>query len=165
MGDKDLNALVWEVEQLINGPPIRVARVKVEIHRERDPRAMNHMDAETKLIHARLEEWAQHVKRRSGAQGFPTESYYHKWALLKIAPQPGHEDEVIPDRVANVDGAVARLGVIDKSVICRFYLAWRPLGIERGITGIRNKHHFDKVLKRARWRVDGFLSAVERKDL
>lgn len=141
----------------------RVIRVKahVEVVVERDPRSMNHMDADTKLVHCRLEEWAGYVKRWAGAQGYPSESYYHKWALLKIAPNPGHEAE-LPERPAQVDFAVSRLGAIDKSVILRYYLHWRPVDIWKQLSGIPSHHKFNIVLKRARWRVDGFLNAIEK---
>lgn len=126
----------------------------------RDPRAFNRMDAETKLIHARLEEWANETKRFMEARGYPRESYYHKWAALGIAPNPGHEPEM-SQRAANVDGAVTKLGVIDKSVIWRYYMQWRPVGIWKQLSGIESEHKFNIVLKRARWRVDGYLSAIE----
>jgi hypothetical protein len=124
------------------------------------PRSMNHMDPDTKRVHLRLVDWAKHVHQRADALGYPTESYYHKWALLMIPPQPGNPPE-LPDRVAHVDAAVARLGVIDRSVIFRNYLQWRPIDLHKGIAGIASRRNYDNVLKRARWRVDGYLTAIE----
>jgi hypothetical protein len=144
----------------------RVVRAKahphVEVVAERDARAMNHMEPGTRLIHARLEEWARAVKPWCGAQGYPDESYYHKWALLKIAPQPGQECD-LSDRVAHVDAAVARLGEPDKAVLKRFYLRWRPLDIWKHLPGINSETTFKRTLKRARWRVEGYLMAIEEK--
>jgi hypothetical protein len=137
--------------------PVRT-RVKVEVRNERSSRTMNHMDPETKAIHLRLEEWAAAVKRNGGNLGYPTESIYTKRNLVRT--EYGHED-VISDRVAHVDAAVARLGVIDGSVLRRFYLHWRPIDLWRRLPGIPNEGRFKVVLRRARWRVDGYLSAIE----
>lgn len=150
-----MNALACEVGEVAPRP-------KVTLEVVRSARAMNHMDSETKIVHARLEEWARWVKRHCGAQGYPTESYYHKWALLKIAPNPGHDPE-IPDRVAHVDAAVSRLEATDKAVLMRYYLRWRPLDIWKYIPGINSETTFKRTLKRARWRVDGYLLAIEEK--
>lgn len=158
-----MNALIAAADIPTGLDSIRVvsAKAKVEVVYERDPRAFNSMDGETKLIHSRLEEWASWVRQWAGAQGYPAESYYHKWALLHVSPQPGHEPQ-LPERVAHVDAAVARLGDIDKSVIKRYYLGWRPVKIWSNLSGIANQHKFNVVLKRARWRVDGYLTAIEK---
>lgn len=132
-------------------------RAKVTVLQERDPRALNRMDPDTKLIHSRLEEWARAVRQAGGTLGYPAESIYTKQNLIRT--EYGHEDQ-ITDRVAHVDAAVARLCVIDRSVIRRYYLEWRPVNIWK-LPGIPSQHRFDVVLKRARWRVDGFLAAIE----
>lgn len=154
---------VIEREVLPNGIEIRVAKARAHVHvePERSKRELSHMDGQTKLIHARLEEWARHVNRPDGPQGYPSESYNEKWARLEIAPEPGHEP-MLPERVANVDAAVARLCTVDRAVIERKYRFWRPTDLWKGIPGIKNKAKFDTVLKRARWRVDGHLGAIEK---
>lgn len=155
---------IAEQEILGDGQAIRVIRAKAyvepTIQYERNCRSLNHMEPGTRLIHARLEEWAKEVKRFLGTQGFPGESYYHKWALLKIAPHPGH-DPAISDRAARVDAAVARLPQPDKAVLERYYLRWRPTRIWEHLAGINSESTFKRVLKRARWRTEGFLLAVE----
>jgi hypothetical protein len=162
--DNQLNAVAVVFSEVVTSVgaltiPIRAARPKIELV-ERSPRSMNNMDAETKLIHARLEEWSKATKRYMEARGYPRESHYHKWALLGIAPNPGHEAP-LPDREAHVDTAVTKLGAIDRSVIWRFYMEWRPVKIWERIPGVASEHKFNVVLKRARWRVDGYLSAIE----
>lgn len=154
---------IFEQEILGDGTSIRVARAKpaVEVITGRDPRAMNHMDKETRVIHARLDEWSSYVKRALNMLGYPAESYYHKWAALKIAPNPGFDAEM-PERPANVDRAVARLGEIDKSVIWRYYCQFRPTLIWKGLRAIDSKSEFDKILRRARWRCDGILMEIEK---
>lgn len=156
-----MNAMM-EVETLPNGLAIRVARARPQvIVSERSRRAMNNMDADTKAVHIRLDEWSVWVKRALTVLGYPSESYYHKWAALKIAPNPGFEAEM-PDRPANVDKAVAGLGELDKSVIWRYYCQFRPARIWHELRGIDSQSTFDRVLKRARWRTSGFLLAIER---
>ena len=128
---------------------------------ERDPRAMNHMDPDTREIHARLEEWAKHCKQAFARLGYSTSSYYEKWALLGIAPNPGMEP-TLPERPAHVDRAVRQLGDIDRSVIWRYYMQWRPGdALWKELHGIDSKRRFECVLKRARFRVEGYLIAIE----
>jgi len=154
--ENELNALALTITQFIS-VPVRIAKPTVSV--ERDRRNLSHMDPETKAIHLRLETWAQAVKNNGGNLGYPSESIYTKRNLVRTE---GRHEDLISDSVANVDAAVARLGEIDKSVIRRYYQHWRPVGIWKGIPGIPSAHRFDVVLKRARWRVDGFLSAIEQ---
>lgn len=158
-----MNAVSREFEQLSDGSLIRVVRAtpRMAILVERDRRGMNHMGPETKAIHIRLDEWSVWVKRALTVLGYPTESYYHKWAALKIAPNPGFEAQM-PERPANVDRAVARLGEIDKSVIWRFYCQFRPVQIWRGLHAIDSQSAFDRILKRARDRTAGCLMVIEQ---
>lgn len=152
-----MNALASDlIPMLLMAIPAPKAVVVIE----RDPRSVNAMDSETKLIHARLEEWARETRQHLESRGYPKESYYHKWACLGIQPNPGHEAELSP-RSANVDRAVTRLGEIDRAVIWRFYMQWRNDGLHKGLPGVDSRHRFDIVLKRARWRVDGYLKAIE----
>jgi hypothetical protein len=154
-----------EIETLSDGKRIRVARAKpharTDAISERDRRAMNNMAPETRSIHIRLDEWSVWVRRALTVLGWPTESYYHKWALLKIAPHPGFDAEM-PERPANVDKAVATLCEIDKSVIWRYYCQFRPVQIWRGLHGIDSQSTFDRVLKRGRDRTAGALAVIER---
>jgi len=145
----------WDESRVVRA----AARPRVDVLVERDARSFNRMDPDTKLIHSRLEEWAKAVKRAAGSRGYPPESIYVKWRLSGVRTETGHEPD-LSDREAHVDVAVARLGDIDKAVIKRYYLAWRPVKIWQ-VPGIPSEHRFNVVLKRARWRVDGFLAAIE----
>jgi hypothetical protein len=128
---------------------------------ERDPRSMNHMDPDTKFVHARLEEWAKWAKD-PGIAGYPHQSLTEKAATygrLGIPQEPLHKPEaMMPDHVAVVDAAVARLGDIDRGVVRTYYLKWEPVNVMA-------RHHkmrvlqFQRVLRRARWRIMGFLDA------
>jgi hypothetical protein len=143
--------------------PVSIRPAAVVEHRfeERSGRAVNAMDPDTRRIHARLEEWAVQVRRSAGACGYPPESVYVKWALLGVRTETGHESELSP-RAANVEAAVLRLCAIDQGVIRRYYLAWRQTGIWKGLAGINNDDKFRAILSRARFRVDGYLSAIEQ---
>lgn len=118
------------------------------------------MDADLQPVHARLDEWSREARGAFAVLALPRESYYHKWSLLGIAPNPGHWPPM-SERAANVDRAVRKLGEIDRSVIWRFYLAWRPVDIWKGLHGIKDENNFGRVLKRARYRVHGHLMAIE----
>lgn len=126
-------------------------------------KSMNNMDAETKQVHLRLEEWARWAKD-SGISGYPRQSLTEKAATygkLGIPQEPLHKPEsVMPDRVAAVDAAICRLGDIDRGVVRQYYLHWEP------IESMARRQHmralqFQRVLHRARWRIMGYLDATE----
>lgn len=98
------------------------------------------MDPETRLIHARLDEWAAERRR----------------AL--VADQPIQ----LAQRPANVDLAVSRLDEADRAVVIRYYVEFRSGdALWKDLKDIDSRRRFDAVLKRARWRVDGFLRCME----
>jgi len=127
-------------------------------------KSMNHMDPETKEIHLRLEEWARWAKD-SGIAGYPRQSLTEKAATygkLGIPQEPLHKPEaMMPDRVAAIDAAICRLGDIDRGVVRTYYLNWQP------VETMARRHHmrvlqFQRVLRRARWRIMGYLDAVSQ---
>lgn len=130
----------------------------------RSPRTMNHMDPDTKEVHARLEEWARWAKDL-GIAGYPRQSLTEKAATygkLGIPQEPLHKPEVVmPDRVAVVDAAICRLGDIDRSVVRAYYLNWEPTSTIARRLKMRERQ-FQNVLRRARWRIVGFLDAHEK---
>lgn len=126
-----------------------------------DRRVTNHMDPDTKFVHARLEEWSKWAKDM-GIAGFPHQSITEKaakYGKLGIPQEPLHKPEpLMPDHVALVDAAVCRLNEIDRTVVRTYYLTWAPIEI------MARKHHmrirqFQHVLQRARWRIRGYLDA------
>lgn len=129
----------------------------------RDPRSINHMDPDTKLVHTRLEEWARWA-RDPGVLGFPRQSPTEKAALygkLGIPQESNYKPEAeMPEQVARIDAAVAGLGDIDRRVVHTYYLRWEPVNV------MARRHHmrvlqFQRVLRRARWRIIGYLAAAE----
>lgn len=132
---------------------------------QRSPRSMNHMDPETKLVHARLEEWAKWAKD-SGIAGYPRQSLTEKaaqYGKLGIPQQSSYKAEpMMPDRVALVDAAISRLGDIDRKAVSLYYLNWEPVEVlarRMHVNGMRVLQ-FQRVLHRARWRIMGYLDAV-----
>jgi hypothetical protein len=127
----------------------------------RSPRAMNHMDAETKLVHARLEEWAKWAKDKSIA-GFPTQSLTEKaaqYGRLGIPQESNYRAEPsMPERVAVVDAAISRLDPEGKLVIRAYYLTWQPQSVMARQVRL-SERAFRLALQRARWRITGFLDA------
>lgn len=123
------------------------------------------MDDETKLVHARLEEWS-------------------RWFLGKVLVGPitcslgkvieygpagaGHQgppspEPEVPHHVVVVERAVCKLPQIDRNAIHTYY-GHRGLMIEQVAMRMRprmNLHKFQKVLRRARWRIGGYLAAYE----
>jgi len=158
-----MSAASFDVDEYVEDRSARIGftRPAVEPATERSGRAVNAMDPDTRLIHARLDEWAKEVKRSAGARGYPSESAYVAWSVLQVRTESGHEPD-LSERAQHVEAAVLRLGAIDQSVIRRYYLDWRQTGIHKGLAGINNEDKFRSVLKRARFRVDGYLSAIEQ---
>jgi hypothetical protein len=61
--------------------------------------------------------------------------------------------------VAAIDAAICKLGDIDRGVVRTYYLHWEP------VSTMARRHHmrvlqFQRVLRRARWRIMGYLDAV-----
>jgi hypothetical protein len=139
-----------------------MAAVAEVVMGERDRRAMNHMDPDTKLVHARLEEWARWAKE-IGIAGYPKQSPTEKAALygaLGLPQEPLNKPEpLMPDHVAVIDAAICKLGEIDRAVVKTYYLNWTAVEV------MARKHkmrvlQFQRVLRRARWRVMGYLDAI-----
>jgi hypothetical protein len=125
-----------------------------------DPRRINHMDSETKLIHARLEHWAKWA--RGGLEGvcWPRETLLSR--MIEQGPngasQTGRPPISMPEDVAVMDAAVAKLGDVDKQVIRAYYLNWATSDvIWQQCPAIHSLSNFRAVLKRARWRLIGYV--------
>lgn len=135
-------------------------QMAVEI--QRDPRTMNHMDAETKVVHARLEAWGKWA-RDAGLRAWPAETLLAR--VMEQGPmgagQQGRPPISMPDEIATIDAAVTRLGDIDRRVVQTYYLRWEPLEIMARRHSLRARQ-FQNVLRRARWRIAIRLSEVEK---
>lgn len=128
---------------------------------ERDSRCMNHMDPETKLVHARLEAWGR-WSRDAEVRPFPRVTLLGRVIEQGAsgASQAGRPPIDMPDDIARVDAAVARLGAIDKRVVQTYYLRWEPIEVMARRNKMRVRQ-FQNVLRRARWRIGGYLAATE----
>lgn len=128
----------------------------------RSSRSMNHMDPETKLVHARLEEWSKWAKD-PGIAGYPKQSLTEKaaqYGKLGIPQESNYRAEPsMPDHVAVIDAAVCRLGDSERKVVQIYYLRWEPVSVMARRVSMRERQ-FQTVLQRARWRILGFLDAV-----
>lgn len=121
----------------------------------------NRMDDETKIVHRRLEEWGRWAKD-SEVHAWPTTTYLGRVIEqgAHAAGQQGKPPISIPEPVAVVDAAVSRLGAIDRGVIQTYYLRWEPIEVMSRRHKMRVRQ-FQNVLRRARWRILGFLDARE----
>ena len=128
-----------------------------------DGRGVNRMDPETKRVHLRLEAWGKWAKEL-GIQGYPSQSPIEKAALygkLGIPQESNYRGEPeIPIHIAHTDVAVAKLPPQERIVIRCYYIYWEP------VESLASRSHmkvrkFQSVLMRARWRVHGYLDAIE----
>lgn len=121
---------------------------------------MSHMGTEARQVHVRLMEW-----------GKWTHEHLHAWpqrtTLARVieegpaAPHASGGPIQMPQRVANVDIAVARCPKIDQRALRRYYgLYDEPFeAVARSLN--LGKRQAENVLSRARWRVWGYLLAIE----
>lgn len=128
---------------------------------ERDPRYLNHMDPETKRVHVRLEEWGKWA-RDAEIRPWPRRTLLGR--VMDQGPsgagESGRPPISMPNAIALVDAAVSRLGDIDRRVVQTYYLRWEPPEVMARRVGMRLRQ-FQSVLRRARWRIGGYLDARE----
>lgn len=127
----------------------------------RDPRTMNNMDPETKEVHARLTAWGRWC-RDTLMGAWPERTLLAR--LIEEGPsgasQGGPPPTSMPELIAKTDEAVAHLGEIDRGVIRLYYLTWEPVEVLAKKNGMRLRE-FQNVLRRARWRIGGYLHCLE----
>jgi hypothetical protein len=128
----------------------------------RDVRA-NRMDTDTRMVHERLEQWGRWAKD-SEARAWPESTMLARVIEQGAngASQQGKPPVQIPEAVAIVDSAVSRLGAIDRGVIQTYYLRWEPIEVMANRHKMRVRQ-FQNVLRRARWRILGYIDAAETK--
>jgi hypothetical protein len=161
-------AVMFENEILPGGETIKVARFKpkpsVQVDYERDPRAMNRMDPDTKLVHARLERWGRWAKDH-GIQGYPKQSLTERAAQYgKLGiPQESNvrAEPVMPDDIAQVDIAICRLWGIGQRCVKRYYTKWEPMDVMAKEEGI-SESHMKEVLRRSRHLIGMWLEEAEK---
>jgi len=107
-------------------------------------------------VHARLEEWARWANQGIETIGWPQATMLGR--MIEEGPtgasQSGSPPITIPDRVAQVDRAVAGLEPIDKGVIRTFYFSWAPPEtLWMGCIGVHSAFGFRMILRRAQWKI------------
>lgn len=127
-----------------------------------DARAFNRMDPETKAVHVRLERWGNWAKE-GNQNGWPAQTILGR--MMEQGPngasQHGKPPISMPEDIAVTDAAVAKLGEVDKGVIRAYYIRWAPMEvIWKECRGIHSVANFKCVLKRARWRIAGYVDAI-----
>lgn len=148
-----MNALLAATSIGWDGGTFRAkAKVAVTIEAERDPRAMNRMDPETKLVHARLEAWGRWA-RDIGITGYPKQSLTEKaaqYGKLGIPQESNYRSEpMMPEEVAEVDAAVGRLWKIGQRCVKRYYTNWQPMEVMARQESM-SESHMKEVLRRSR---------------
>jgi DNA-directed RNA polymerase specialized sigma24 family protein len=137
-----------------------LAEVCVSEAESRDKRRVNHMDPETKVVHAKLEAWGAWAKD-SEIRAYPSVSYLARWIEQGIhgASQQGRPPVSMPDEIAAIDAAVSRLNAVDKKAVQLYYLKWQPIEGHARTMHMRVRQ-YQNVLRRARWRLALFLNLL-----
>jgi hypothetical protein len=126
-----------------------------------EPRTMNRMDDDTKRVHVRLEQWGRWA-RNIGISAWPPITVLGR--VMEEGPHGslsiGKPPTTMPEAVAHCDAAVAKLGDVDRRVIRKYYIEWAPIEVMAKDLRMRESN-FRAVLRRARWRISGYLAAIE----
>jgi hypothetical protein len=127
-----------------------------------DKRVMNNMDPDTKAVHLRLEAWGA-WSRNSQPREYPAATVLAR--VIEQGPMGAAHSgqrlvDLMPQEVARTERAVLRLGQIDRKVVMAYYLDWAPVEMLAPRCRMR-KREFENVLKRARWRISGFIAGME----
>lgn len=148
-GESEVNAVFAISSHEIVPIPMKIT-TRVEVQVERDPRAMNRMDPETKLVHAYLEQWGRETKDRP-ENGFPASTLLGR--LIDQGPmgasQSGRPPTDLTPQSALIDAAVSRLWGIGKKCIKRYYQTWEPMDVMARKESI-SESHMKEVLRRSR---------------
>lgn len=123
---------------------------------ERSGRVLSRMDPEMKATHLRLEGWAKWAKEN--VRAWPERTLLGKLCDGELGRTENRTPTTMPDHIASVDAAVSWLGAIDQKVIKAYYLNWAPPEFAARRVHMRLTQ-FQNVLRRARWRISGYLAA------
>jgi hypothetical protein len=157
-----MNAVYKQTQQetLSDGRVIRVARAKASVAAplERDPRSMNRMDPETKLIHAELVIWGRETRDRF-LHGWPTSTLLGR--LIEQGPngasQSGSAPTAVSPRSQVIEACWCRLWGKGKTAIDLYYHTTdAPEAIARQM-GI-SKRKLQYTLERARYLIAGWAA-------
>jgi hypothetical protein len=137
-----------------------LAEVCVSEAESRDKRRVNHMDPETRIVHARLEAWGAWAKDAE-IRAWPASTLLGRMIDQQAvgAAQSGRPPISMPDEIAKTDGAVCRLNAVDKKAIQLYYLKWQPIEGHARAMHMRVRQ-FQNVLRRARWRLALYLDLL-----
>jgi len=116
---------------------------------DRDGRAANRMDPDTKVVHARLVAWAKWA--RENLHSFPPITILGRMIEYGAlgAAQAGNPPVCIPDDIAAVDAAVSRLRPDHKETIIAYYTHWEAPEVTARRLGMHYRE-MRAVLHRAR---------------
>jgi hypothetical protein len=133
---------------------------EVESRASRDLRRVNHMDPETRIVHARLEAWGAWAKDAE-VRAWPSITLLGRMIDQQAcgAAQSGRPPISMPDEVAKTDAAVCKLNAIDKQAVQLYYIKWAPIEVHARKMQMRPRQ-FQNVLRRARWRLSLFLNLI-----
>lgn len=123
-----------------------------------DRRGLNNMAPEIRLVHLQLDAWASWARDDVAMMGLPAETYLSRWAEYGIqgAQQRG-KPPMMPDAVAVVDSAIAKLPQELAHVVRTFYLRWEPINVMASRCRM-TRSRFEGHLSRARWYIAGALA-------
>ncbi len=125
--------------------------------RERDPRAVNRMDPETRVIHRRLEAWAR-WSRDAEARGFSAGTAISRMMEMGINGAGAECPPVeMPEAIAEIDEAVSALPKPELKAIRRYYLRWEPTEVSAAALRIEVRE-LQRLLQLARKRISWTLT-------
>lgn len=125
---------------------------------------MNHMDPETKLVHAELEVWGRETRDRD-ENGLPKTTLLGR--VIEQGPmgagQTGRAPSDLSPRSARVDACVARLWKVGQRCIKRYYRYWEPMEVMAAKEGM-STGRMKEVLRRSRHLIGYWLAEIPLDD-
>lgn len=126
-----------------------------------DRRALSSMDADTKLVHLRLEAWGRWSKDNPELRPYPVATLLHRIAEqgVSAAAQAGGGISM-PEPIRITEIAVLQLPTDERQVITAYYLEWAPT--EALANRLRmSEGRFNRLLKSGRQHVGWYAKGLE----
>lgn len=125
-----------------------------------DRRCLSHMAPELRPVHVLLERWGAWVVSGQPRQ-WPERTTLGR--VIDEGPGASHQtapQDAMPREIEPVELAVLSLPHLDRSVVRQEYTHWQPTEVAARRLNV-SVSRYTRVLWRARWRVRGYLDAMD----
>ena len=126
----------------------------MSVTERRDPRSCNRMDAETLIVHRRLEAWGRwNAEVIIGRRRHVIDRLMTFGAVGAGSAEPPIS---MPEEIDEVDQAIDALPTISRDRIRRYYLIWEPMHVTAHVLGL-SVRDLQRRLRDDRFRIGAAL--------